>query len=94
MKTYGTGHGDTTRGRGRYICVSSMPAWFTYCAPGQPGLHRDALSQKTNKKKWEADEANNKTPANTREPKVAKLAGAWLEDWELVREKKLGARCF
>jgi len=31
--------------------LSSRPAWSTECVPGQPGLHRETLSQKTKKKK-------------------------------------------
>ena len=34
-------------GRGRRISVSSRPAWSTKWVPGQPGLHRQTLSQKT-----------------------------------------------
>jgi hypothetical protein len=30
--------------------LSSRPAWSTKWVPGQPGLHRETLSQKTNKK--------------------------------------------
>jgi hypothetical protein len=29
--------------------LSSWPAWSTERAPGQPGLHRETLSRKTNK---------------------------------------------
>ena len=29
--------------------LSLMPAWSTEQVPGQPGLHREILSQKTNK---------------------------------------------
>jgi hypothetical protein len=32
---------------GRFL--SSRPAWSTKCVPGQPGLHRETLSQKNNK---------------------------------------------
>jgi hypothetical protein len=31
--------------------LSSRPAWSTEWVPGQPGLHRETLSQKKNKKK-------------------------------------------
>ena len=31
-------------------CLSSRPAWSTEWVPGQPGLHRETMSQKTNKK--------------------------------------------
>jgi hypothetical protein len=31
--------------------LSSRPAWSTECVPGQPGLHRETLSQKPKKKK-------------------------------------------
>jgi len=31
--------------------LSSRPAWSTKWVPGQPGLHRETLSQKTKKKK-------------------------------------------
>jgi hypothetical protein len=31
--------------------LSSRPAWSTEWGPGQPGLHRETLSQKTKKKK-------------------------------------------
>jgi hypothetical protein len=31
--------------------LSSRPAWSTEWVPGQPGLHRETLSQKTKKKK-------------------------------------------
>jgi hypothetical protein len=34
---------------GRFL--SSRPAWSTKRVPGQPGLHRETLSQKTNKKR-------------------------------------------
>jgi hypothetical protein len=34
---------------GRFL--SSRPAWSTERVPGQPGLHRETLSQKTKKKK-------------------------------------------
>jgi hypothetical protein len=30
--------------------LSSRPAWSTECVPGQPGLHRETLSQKKKKK--------------------------------------------
>ena len=30
--------------------LSSRPAWSTELVPGQPGLHRETLSRKTNKK--------------------------------------------
>ena len=30
--------------------LSLKPAWFTEGVPGQPGLHRETLSQKKNKK--------------------------------------------
>jgi hypothetical protein len=30
--------------------LSSKPAWSTKCVPGQPGLHRETLSQKKKKK--------------------------------------------
>jgi hypothetical protein len=33
-------------GRGRWISVSSRSAWSTQLTPGQPGLHRETLSQK------------------------------------------------
>jgi hypothetical protein len=36
-------------GRGKYISLSSRPAWST--KPGQLGLHSETLSQKKNKKK-------------------------------------------
>jgi hypothetical protein len=31
--------------------LSSRPAWSTEWVPGQPGLHRETLSRKTEKKK-------------------------------------------
>ena len=31
--------------------LSSRLAWSTECVPGQPGLHRETLSQNTKKKK-------------------------------------------
>jgi hypothetical protein len=31
--------------------LSSRPAWSTERVPGHPGLHRETLSQKTNKQK-------------------------------------------
>jgi hypothetical protein len=31
--------------------LSSRPAWSTERVPGQPGLHRETLSQKTQKKR-------------------------------------------
>jgi hypothetical protein len=31
--------------------LSSRPAWSAERVPGQPGLHRETLSQKTNKQK-------------------------------------------
>jgi hypothetical protein len=34
---------------GRFL--SSKPAWSTEWVPGQPGLHRETLSQKKKKKK-------------------------------------------
>jgi hypothetical protein len=34
---------------GRFL--SSRPAWFTKWVPGQPGLHRETLCQKTKKKR-------------------------------------------
>jgi hypothetical protein len=34
---------------GRFL--SSRPAWSTKWVPGQPGLHRETLSQKTKKEK-------------------------------------------
>jgi hypothetical protein len=30
--------------------LSSRPAWSTECVPGQPGLHRETLSQKNKNK--------------------------------------------
>jgi hypothetical protein len=36
---------------GRFL--SSRPAWFTEWVPGQPGLHRETLSQKNKKRKKE-----------------------------------------
>jgi hypothetical protein len=35
--------------------LSSRPAWSTEWVPGQPGLHRETLSQKTKKKKKKKD---------------------------------------
>jgi hypothetical protein len=37
-------------GRVRQISVSWRPAWSTESVPGQPGLHRETLSQKKKKK--------------------------------------------
>ena len=37
-------------GRGRWICVSSTPAWSTESVPGQPVLHRETLSRETKTK--------------------------------------------
>ena len=38
-------------GKGRWVSLSSRPAWSSEQAPGQPGIHREALSQKKKKKK-------------------------------------------
>jgi hypothetical protein len=32
--------------------VNLRPAWSTECVPGQPGLHRETLSQKRKKKRY------------------------------------------
>ena len=36
--------------------LSSRPAWSTECVPGQPGLHRETLSGKREKKKTQGEE--------------------------------------
>jgi hypothetical protein len=38
--------------------LSSRPAWSTEWVPGQPGLYRETLSQKTKKKKKRKKEMN------------------------------------
>jgi hypothetical protein len=45
--------------------LSSKPAWSTEWVPGQPGLHRETFSQKTNKR------PPSPTPKKTNKP------GAW-----------------
>lgn len=40
-----------SRGRGRWISVSSKLTWSTQQVPGQPKLHREILSQKKRKNK-------------------------------------------
>jgi hypothetical protein len=45
-------------GRGRQIFVSSRPAWSTEQVLGQPGLHREILSQKKKKKKKRGKKKN------------------------------------
>jgi hypothetical protein len=48
---------------GRFL--SSRPAWSTEWVPGQPGLHREILSRKTNKK--------------TKQMEIPKLYTSWSE---------------
>ena len=51
-------------GRSRWIFVSLRPVWSTERVPGQPALHRETLSQNTNKKKKNKEkrkEKKNKT---------------------------------
>ena len=38
---------EYSRGRDRWISVSSRPAWSTELIPLQPRLHKEILSQKT-----------------------------------------------
>ena len=45
--------------------LSSSPAWSTEQVPGQPGLHRETLSQKKKKKK----ERNKKKKKEKKEKK-------------------------
>jgi hypothetical protein len=48
--------------------LSLRPAWSTKCAPGQPGLHRETLSQKKNKKKQKRKQKNkNKNKNKTKQ---------------------------
>jgi hypothetical protein len=49
--------------------LSSRPAWSTEWVPGQPGLHRETLSQKTKKQ--------NKT--KTKNKKKEPMANGWAE---------------
>lgn len=51
--------GGRGRGKGRHFFVSFRPNWFTEQVPGQPGLHRKDLSQKTQTNK----QTRNKIPA-------------------------------
>jgi hypothetical protein len=46
--------------------LSSRPAWSTKWVPGQPGLYRETLSQKTNKQ-------TNKNPQNKTNKKNKKI---------------------
>jgi hypothetical protein len=41
--------------------LSSRPAWSTEWVPGQPGLHRETLSQKTKKNKKKTKNKKQKT---------------------------------
>jgi hypothetical protein len=43
---------------GRFL--SSRPAWSTKRVPGQPGLHRETLSQKYKKQKTKSKKTKNK----------------------------------
>jgi hypothetical protein len=53
---------------GRFL--SSRPAWSTKWVPGQPGLHRETLSQnKTKQNKTK----QNKTKQNTKQHKTANM---------------------
>jgi hypothetical protein len=40
--------------------LSSRPAWSTEWVPGQPGLHRETLSQKTKQNKQKQKQKNKK----------------------------------
>jgi hypothetical protein len=44
-------HGGTNTHGKHTRFLSSRPAWSTNAVPGQPGLHREALSQKQRNKK-------------------------------------------
>jgi hypothetical protein len=50
--------------------LSSRPAWSTKWVPGQPGLHRETLSQK--KKKWEREEGKGRLRGKGEEEKERK----------------------
>jgi hypothetical protein len=45
--------------------LSSRPAWSTKCVPGQPGLHRETLSQKNKTNKQTNKQKTNKNMLTT-----------------------------
>jgi hypothetical protein len=52
--------------------LSSRPAWSTELVPGQPGLHRETLSRKNQKKKGKTNKQKTKAPppkTKTNKPK-------------------------
>jgi hypothetical protein len=57
----------STREAGAGGFLSSRPAWSTEWVPGQPGLHRETLSEKT-KHKTKQNKQTKKKPKNQCEP--------------------------
>jgi hypothetical protein len=49
-RTLGGFQSQHSGSRGQWISVSLRPVWSTEQVPGQPGLHRETLSQKTKTK--------------------------------------------
>jgi hypothetical protein len=45
--------------------LSSRPAWSTKWVPGQPGLHRETLSQKTKKEKKKQNKTKKQADVKT-----------------------------
>ena len=58
--------------------LSSRPAWATKWVPGQPGLYRETLSQKTKK------------PKNKQKTKTKKTLylGSWSKTHSFLKKKK------
>jgi hypothetical protein len=60
--------------------LSSRPAWSTKWAPGQPGLHRETLSQKSKTKKQ--TKRTNKSISKKYRDTVA--ASPWYPGWHMM----------
>jgi hypothetical protein len=56
---------------GRFL--SSRPAWSTDRVPGQPGLHRETLSQKKNKKQKQKKQKNKNKQTNKQKEALTKI---------------------
>jgi hypothetical protein len=70
---------------GRFL--SLRPAWSTKGVPGQPGLYRETLSQKTKKNKTKQNKTKNKTnqePGGWRHGSVVKRFAVLAEDLSSV----------
>ena len=64
--------------------LSSRPAWSTKWVPGEPGIHRETLSQKTNKQK-----TNKQTKTNKQKTKKKKKEKTKQQQQKVTIRKEL-----